>query len=363
VQVVTKNRIALVVLITAFAAAAGCQNSGQAEPSAARNPGTSSLAATHAAVSRLPAVKAIEKWENKYGDGLTITTEHYTIYTTLTDVLILRLVPAFVESAYEGYQSELPGRIVTQNTFEVYLFAKREQWEAFTDDFMPGESQLYKKIQKGAYCAKGACVAYYIGRNETFSAVGHEGWHQFCGRHFVYRLPSWLDEGIATLFETSSLKDGKWVFEPQVNLGRLGGLKRTMLNGKAMPLRNLLSLNPGEVIGGQDSTVAFYSQSYAMVRFLREEGYGKRLGRYHALLLGGLRGDWPLSEELGRMSADRNVRLTVGWNAQMGPALFEQFISRDWRQIEEEYMNFCRKITYHVRLRQVELPVDIERGN
>jgi len=80
-----------------------------------------------------------------------------------------------------------------------------------------------------------------------------------------------------------------------------------------IPLKNLVALNPGEVIGGQDNTMAFYSQSYALVRFLREEGYGKRLSRYNSLLLGGLRGTWPLSEEYKKIASDRNIRLTVEW--------------------------------------------------
>jgi len=353
-----QRNAAVAVLIVAIGLVGGCASDGSGALPAVE-PGTSDPIAA-LSVSRLPAVRGVARWESKYGDGLIITTEHYTIRTTLTDPLILRLLPTFLESAYEGYQRELPERISTQNTFEVYLFARREEWEAFTDDFVDYDAAVYKKIQKGAYCLKGACVAYYIGRNETYSAIGHEGWHQFCGRHFMYRLPSWLDEGIATLFETSSYRNGRWVFEPQMNLGRLGGLKRTILDGKMVPLRQLLGLNPGEVIGGQSSTVAFYAQSYALVRFLREEGYGKRLGQYHALLLGGLHGQWSLPEELQTAAADRNVRLTVRWNSYVGPVLFEQYITPDLGLIEEEYLNYCRKITYHVRLRQVEVPVTVD---
>jgi hypothetical protein len=345
--------IAVTVLIAALVGVCGCAATNEVGSKAAVRSPVEVLSA-----SRLPAIKEVEKWPNKYGQGLVITTDHYRIYTTLSDTLILRLLPAFMESAYEGYQKELPERIETQNRFDVYLFAERGQWEAFTDDFTGSESVLYKRIQKGAYCDKGTCVAYYIGRNETYTALGHEGWHQFCSRHFTYRLPSWLDEGIATLFETSTYKSAEWGFDPQVNLGRLGGLKRTMLNNNMVPLKRLVGLNPGEVIGGQDSTMAFYSESYALVRFLREEGYGKRLGNYHGVLLGGLRGDWPLPEELRQVAADRNIRLTVRWNAYVGPMLFQHYISSDWEAIQAEYLTFCRKITYRIQLREVAVPVD-----
>ncbi|GAI06141.1 unnamed protein product, partial [marine sediment metagenome] len=92
-------------------------------------------------------------------------------------------------------------------------------------------------------------------------------------------------------------------------------------------------------------------QSYALVRFLREEGYGKRLADYHQMLLGGLRGDWPLGEASRRIAADRNIPLTVRWNRAVGPLLFKQYIGDDFDQIEEEYLAFCRKIVYHVHFK------------
>jgi len=54
-------------------------------------------------------------------------------------------------------------------------------------------------------------VVYYIGRERTFSALGHEGWHQFNSRHFKFRLPSWLDEGIAMLFEIHRSEKGFFI--------------------------------------------------------------------------------------------------------------------------------------------------------
>jgi hypothetical protein len=351
------RRYSTVAVLVAVTSLAGC-GSNNSDPKAATNGTRRPSVMEQLSASKLPAMRSIEKWDNAYGEGLSIATDHYRIYTTLTDTLMLRLLPAFLESAYEGYETELPERIETSNRFEVYLFAERQQWEDFTDHFAGADAGLYKQIQKGAYCDKGTCVAYNIGRNETYSALGHEGWHQFSGRHFYYRLPSWLDEGIATLFETNTYEDGTWKFETQSNAGRLGGLKRTMLSGHFIPLEQLVALNPGEVIGGQDSTMAFYSESYSLVRFLREEKYGQRLSRYHAMLLGGLRGDWPLAPEYQRIAADRNVRLTVRWNAYVGPMLFEHYISSDWGQIEAEYVSFCRKITYRVTLRQEVVPVN-----
>ena len=97
----------------------------------------------------LPAVEAVEIWENEYGPGVIITTGHYKIYTTLLEPLMLRQVPGFVESAYRNYQRQLPKPIETQSKFVTYLFGNRKQWSNFTKAFAGPGWQVYMKIKKG----------------------------------------------------------------------------------------------------------------------------------------------------------------------------------------------------------------------
>ena len=110
-------------------------------------------------------------------------------------------------------------------------------------------------------------------------------------------------------------------------------------------------MNPGEVLmtANDDSVAAFYSQAYALVRFLREEDYGKRLSNFHRLLLDGLNGQWQIGDINKAIAADRNIPLTIPWNQQVGPQLFEQYIGGDFEKIENEYTLFCRKIVYYIR--------------
>jgi hypothetical protein len=308
--------------------------------------------ATYLKNKQLPTLKTIDLWESQFGTGLKLTTAHYEIYTTLLDPLMLSQVPGFVESAYRGYQRQLPKPIETSAPLTVYLFTNRQQWEAFTKDFTGPAAQIYLKIKAGAYYLNGACVAYNIGRERTFSTLGHEGWHQFNSRLFKYRLPSWLDEGIAMQFETTEYDGGFFTFTPDRNGYRLGSLKRTLLKDDMIPLKTLVSLNPGEVVVENDEAVAaFYSQAYALIRFLREDDYGKRLAKYQNLLFDGLNGQWPLSKEDVKIAADRNIPITVNWNREIGKVLFEHYIDSDYEKIEKEYLIFCRKITYSVRLR------------
>jgi len=342
------------ILIIAVICLAGCLESrSQVGTAAARRIDTLGGMIEYLQKQNLPAVKSIETWTNKYGDGLVITTEHYEIYTTLLEPLMLSQVPGFMESAWRGYNSQLPKPIETTTRFTIYLLADREQWDDFTKTFAGRQAALFCKIKAGAYYLNGACVVYNIGRERTFSALGHEGWHQFNSRHFKFRLPSWLDEGIAMLFETHRYDQGLFYFEPGRNMRRLGALKITLMKNRMIPLKELITMNPGEVLATNqtEAITAFYGQSYALVRFLREEDYGKRLSSYHRLLLDGLRGNWPIDKVSKKIVADRNIPLTIRWNRTVGLQLFKHYIGDDFYKIEKEYIAFCRKMVYHVRLK------------
>lgn len=293
----------------------------------------------------LPALQKIEIWVSEYGQGLKLTTAHYEIFTTLLEPLMLRRIPLFMESAYRGYNGELPEPIETTSKFTIYLFADRQQWTAFTKSFAGDHADLFCSIKAGAYYLNGACVAYNIGRKRTFSALGHEGWHQFNSRLFKFRLPSWLDEGMAMLFESPRTEEGIFYFEPGENTYRLDALKKTLKN-KTIPLKELIEISPGEVLATNESeqVLAFYSQSYALVRFLREGGFEKHISNYRRLLLDGLRGDWPLDEVSKKIAEDRNRPRTVLWNRIVGQLLFQQYIGGDFDQLEQEYLAFCRQI-------------------
>ena len=339
----------MIVILSAF----GCEQ-GATRSSTKKIPRIDTPAGMTGYLQRLnlPALKSIQPWQNQYGDGLILNTKHYKIYTTLLEPLMLSQLPGFIESAYRGYQKQLPTPVETTTSFTVYLFAERDQWEDFTKTFTGHQAPMYLKIKKGAYYLKGACVVYNIGRKRTFSVIGHEGWHQFNSRHFKYRLPSWLDEGIAMQFEASRYDKGLFYFEPSQNLQRLGALKKTLISDNMIPLNKLIAMNPGEaIVKSGEETTAFYSQSYALVRFLREEDYGKRLGNFHQLLMGGLKGLWPLSSEYKETAANRNIPLTVRWNRTVGTQLFKLYIDENLQEIENEYIRFCKKSVYRIHFK------------
>lgn len=342
------KRLAL-ILIAILAGLAGCSRFGKNQPDGggyAQALGTSGGMAAYLQDQGLADLESVETWQGKYGDGLKMTTLHYEIFTTLFEPLMLRQLPRFMESAYRGYNDQLPEPIETTNRFAVYLFADREQWEDFTRGFTGERAELFCKIQAGAYCHNDTCVTYNIGRSRTFSALGHEGWHQFNGRHFEYRLPSWLDEGVAMLFEQYRVDGEQFYFEPGENEYRLDALAAALKRKRIIRLKDLLATNPGEVLATdeEETVMAFYSQSYALVRFLREGAHGQRLSAYRRLLRDGLRGDWPLDNVSRKIARDRNEPRTVLWNRIVGTGLFEKYIDEDIETVEKQYIAYCRGI-------------------
>lgn len=294
----------------------------------------------------VPALESFDPWDNEYGPGLRLTTAHYEIFTTLLKPMMLRVIPGFMESVYGAYNSQLPQVREAPDNHKVYLFANRRQWEKFTRDFAGEQAETFCRIKEGAYYHRQVCVAYDIGRVRTLSVLGHEGWHQFSDTHFKFRLPSWLDEGVATLFETCDAESGTFQLEPAGNAYRLNALARTLAEGRMIQLRELITSNPGDAFATDrtETVMAFYSQSYALVRFLRESDSGRHLGDYRRLLADGLRGDWPLDNVSRRIAADRSVPRNILWNHVVGLVLFEDYVGNDYEKIESEYLAFCGQI-------------------
>ena len=289
---------------------------------------------------------SVEAWFNDYAPGLVMKTPHYEIYTTITKASLLRCIASHVEASYARYVQYVGAGGVASTRAKVYLFADRRQWEGFTRQFAREQAHLLVKIQEGAYCYRDSCVLYDIGVEKTLAAIAHEGWHQFASQNFVYRLPSWLDEGIAMQFERSSWSSAGSRLDATRNPYRLNSLRRIVNSHCAMQLTDLLSSSPGQVMASDrtESVGAFYSQSYALVRFLQEAGNAHFKAQYDKMVRDGLYGLWRLTAEDRRIASSRHCARTLEWNSRVGRQLFEQYISADPESLEKPYSDFCRAI-------------------
>ncbi len=312
---------------------------------------------------RLPTVKAVKPWAvpdfitDKSTPAHLVQTAHYDIYTTLQDALILRQIPVFLESAFNAYAQTVSQKLQTDKRLVVYFFETRAQWEDFTTYWTGPQSDIYLKIKAGAYYYRGACVAYHLARLADFSVLVHEAWHQFADQIFQYRLPAWLDEGLATNFEAYT-QNGKVQFTPQRNASRLFSLRQTLATNTMIPLADLINLDAGHVVArasedpDQQTVKAYYAQVYAFMRFLREYQYGRYAPKLQTLLEDAYAGRWPLPQHLHSQAVNRNQNPTRAWNAETGNLIFQTYIATNPEEIEQQYQNFCRKILVNVKFKK-----------
>jgi len=332
----------LLAVVCQFGCAAFPPSAGVEEPSKEVQLGLADACSDQGITSLLWA----ESWTNKYGPGIILTTEHYEVYTTLLDPFFLWKIPDFLESAHQAYTTQLSYAVNPGERSKIYIFKNREQWEDFTRLFTGTQADLFLKIRQGAYCYRGRCVAYDIGPKRTLAALSHEGWHQFSSRHFKYRLPSWLDEGLAMQFEGFRCVGGHYVFQSSLNHYRTRALSGVLTEQNSISLEELLRMSPGEVMATDraESVMAFYSQSYALVRFLQEARAGKYLVDYQRLIQDGLFGEWPLCRSDRAVAQDRDLPRTIDWNARVGIQLFRAYVCDEIQSMENEYLSFCWKI-------------------
>jgi len=285
---------------------------------------------------------SITHWYNRIGHGLRIQTNHYTIYTTIADPDLLDKAARLMEAAHQAYNQLLPYPVEPRTRSVIYLFSNRQQWEAFILDFAGTQAQTLLKITNGAVCHNGTCIAYDIGKDQTLSALAHEGWHQFTSRHFALRLPSWLDEGMAMTFEAFRQTQDGFVFCPSANSYRLQAVGRFLSNGFGMDLSELLASSPGEVLATDQSeqVQALYARWFCLVMFLQDRyQHGLQRSLHDAFL-----GRWQLTGPLAIVAADRNIPRTTAWNRIVGPWLFGYYIADDTKTVQQELSRYCLQL-------------------
>lgn len=315
-------------------------------------------------LNNLPPVKNVIPWQ--LPDGVTkqsnvalaITTDHYQIYTTVTDPLVLEFIPVFLESSFVAYSKTIMRKVKLDSRFQIYLFQTRQEWADFTRLTTGNLSKLYLQITAGAYFHNGICVAWHLGRTNDYSVLAHEGWHQFAHRVMKYNLPSWLNEGIATTFEAYRWQDGHLIFEPTRNGSRLLSLKHAITANTLLPLETLVTTDPGNVLshtpkktmpGAESAIGTYYGQCHGLVRFLQEYNQGAVLVKFIEMLQGADQGTWPLPQSLISESVEKGKPLSRYWNSQVGAIVFNTYISQDTNRMNAIFRNFCGGITAVVR--------------
>lgn len=275
--------------------------------------------------------------------GRIITTPHYRIHTTIDDQEFLESLTAVMEGALEQYRALTPTIPLTDRPMECYVFSRRPEWAQFTRQHTGNDAAVYLQINRGGYTVRDWFVAYLIGDAGTLAVASHEGWHQYVARHFKSRLPPFLEEGIATMFENIHWLSAEPRWNLAVNPTRADKLRTAIEDGNLWPLEQLCMMHAGDVVGLSGERIeTFYAQNWAFAQFLLSaEG-----GRYR-------RGLERMLDELASGIADQRLGRSRGtsdsWDPQSVRPLLEHYLGMEIAQIDQKYQAYIREIARGTR--------------
>ena len=276
-----------------------------------------------------PERVVVNAWSQRPAPASVLNSPRYTIYTTLPNGARRKALPQVMEGAYAQYQAIAPAKLVDDRPMHCFVFAERKEWEEFTSRRTGEDAPMYLQIPRGGYTIDDWFVAYSDTDRGIFSAAAHEGWHQYVARHFKGRMPPFLEEGMACLFEDVRMSRGLPRWNTSVNPARVSALRAAAKENDLWPLEDLIGLHAGHVVKEPREKInAFYAQSWAFARFLNEAD-----------------GGWyrPMFRKLMADAAAGEVRGT--YDAAATRALLERYLQEDLAETERAFASFVRDIT------------------
>lgn len=269
--------------------------------------------------------------------GVRVILPHYTIYSTIDDHALLDRLGQLMESALDAYRSLAPDMPVSDRPMECYIFQTRAQWATYTRAHTGEDAAIYLRVNRGGYTINDKFVAYWIGDVGTCCVAAHEGWHQYVARNFKTRLPPFLEEGIACLFEQVEWVDGFPRFNLSRNPPRLVALQGAADNGDLYPLPKLVQMHAGQVVGQRSAKIeAFYAQSWAFARFLNEAENGRFRPAFHRMLADAGSGTLYLEKPFDPES-------TPLWDPAHAKPMLEHYLGTDLDEVERHFGSFVRR--------------------
>ena len=280
-------------------------------------------------------------WEYAGTPGVRITTNHYHVYTTVSDPIYQRLMALTLEAAYDQAKKWVPGAVVAQR-MECYVFAQRETWETYTKQYTGEYAATYLRITAGGYSHRGVFAGFGIGRELTLGMMAHEAWHQFSWLALKDRLPSAYEEALATQFEAITWTGTVPRFESLQNYRRWQQLQKAARANKLWELSRILPTHPGQVITNEAKSVdGYYAQIWALGLWLQEPAQlpalqnmleDARIGK----LTRHLRGSGISQLEIDAYSEN--------WNAAAGMRYTSAYFQGDISTQEASFRNFTLRV-------------------
>jgi hypothetical protein len=288
-----------------------------------------------------PVAVAAEPWSYDQAPGWKLSSPHYTVHTTISDLAFAKSLVQLLEAGYFQYQAFTPGIELSDKPMDCYIFANRAQWADFTQKNTGATAKVFLQINRGGYTVRDWFVAYELPtRYRTYSVVAHEGFHQFASRNFVGRLPPFLEEGLACMFEDIDFEGSLPRFNLSVNRNRAHALRRAIEHKSLIPLDQLVTMHAGEIVSHSGITIeTFYAQNWAFARFLWEGEKGIHRPGLQKFMTDTAKGTI--------YDPTRSLRSpTTPWNPAAVPLILERYFGMSFDELAARYQAYLRTVAY-----------------
>lgn len=222
------------------------------------------------------------------GTHKLLETSHYAITSTATDRQTRQMASA-VESLRAGYVAFFSSELrIAPDQPKLKLTLYKDQAEFRQHNQSAGWAE--------AYYLPPTCYAYFAGdETNPYHWMLHEATHQL--NHEVAHFPQakWINEGLATYFGTSLIRNGKLIpgaIDPDTypiwgvkRLSLTGELRSDIRSGKIIDLRALISGVGGPRMDEKFNT--YYMGYWSLTHFLFHFEDGRYAQRYRQLIAEG----------------------------------------------------------------------------
>lgn len=295
----------------------------------------------------LPAAEAVpltvEPWTFQGRQGSAYRSTHYRLLTTVDRTILVSRLSPFAEASLARFGEAFPTLPEARPGLEVFVLRSRAEWRRFVAEVWGAEGLArYDAIERGGFTERGRSVLWDIGVQDTFAIMAHEGWHQYVQTSLREPLPTWLDEGIAAWaegFRWNPVAPDEPVFLPWANVERFDQLRRASERGELMPLGQLLTERPQELIRvSSESTLTYYAQCWALVHYLMADP--TRRGALDLML--GDAASGRMSERVRASFGDRAVRSIA--LRRSGIEIWRAYVDDDLAAEERRYAEFLERV-------------------
>jgi hypothetical protein len=193
-------------------------------------------------------------------------TRHYILHTDV-DADFASDLQRRLDLMYEEYARRLADFVPANQSkkFEVYVFSSRADYDRLTNNNAPNSAGVFIR-------GKNILAAFleHQTRDNVRKTLQHEAFHQFADTAIGENLPTWLNEGLAQVFE-EAIFTGNQFSLGQLSPQRLRRLRDVIESDRIIPFAKFLAMSNREwhenmldkKLGDTE-----YTQAWAMTHFL-----------------------------------------------------------------------------------------------